>query len=152
MNQRLSTWTGIAEIVGTAAVVISLAFVIRSIDQNTKAIEAAEANNIWQAWREAALLPVINNSDFAAINAKVLNSEALSDVEQLQWDRYLGGQIDIWAQLFDLRSNDLISEDIWSYWDLGFVRSWDPSHERVWERSREIYDPEFQVYVDSQVR
>jgi len=153
MNQRLSDWSSIADIIGTAAVVISLVFVIRSIDQNTRAIEAAEANNIWQAWREAALLPVINNSEFAEINQKVLSSQPLSDAEQLQWDRYVGGQIDIWAQLYDLRSNGLISEDIWSYWDYGFVRAWDDSgYERIWERNREIYAPEFQTYVDSQIQ
>ena len=42
-------WASIAEVVGTIAVVISLVFVVLSIKQNTRAIEAAEMNNIWAA-------------------------------------------------------------------------------------------------------
>ncbi len=42
------------------AVIVSLGFVVKSIDQNTKAIEAAEANNIWEVWREVAVLPALH--------------------------------------------------------------------------------------------
>ena len=62
-------WAAIAEIAGTVVVIVSLLFVIQSIDQNTKAIEAAEANNIWAAWREVGIMPVINNPEFAAVYA-----------------------------------------------------------------------------------
>jgi hypothetical protein len=149
MNRKISDWASVAEIIGTVAVVVSLVFVVRSIDQNTKAIEAAEANNIWQAWRETAQLPVINNADFAAINSKVLNSQPLTDVEQIRWDKHMSAQIDIWAQLFDLQRNDLISQELWKYWDDGFVQDWGAGHESIWQRIRGAYDPDFQAHVES---
>ncbi len=93
-NSSVKKWTTIAEIAGTVAVIVSVSFVIRSIDQNTRAIEAAEANNIWEAWREVHVLPVINNPEFAAIYAKVRDSENLSATEQIQWNRYQAGVSD----------------------------------------------------------
>ena len=152
MKRHLSDWASVAEIIGTIAVVISLVFVIKSIDQNTKAVEAAEANNIWQAWRETAQLPLVNDPSFAAINAKVESSQPLTNVEQIRWDTFIAAQIDIWAQLFDLQRNGLISQNIWSYWDVGFVQAWSDGHSRVWRKNRGIYDPSFQSYVESNIQ
>ena len=152
MSPKVSEWASVAEIIGTVAVVISLVFVVRSIDQNTRAIEAAEANNVWQAWREVAQLPVIGNADFAKINAKALNSQPLTNVEQIRWDRYMAAQIDIWAQLFDLRSSDLISQGLWNYWDRGFAQAWGAEHESIWQKIRGAYDPDFQAHVESNLR
>ena len=149
-NRSVKKWAAIAEIAGTVAVIVSLVFVIRSIDQNTKAIEAAEANNIWAAWREVGILPAINNPDFAAVLAKVKDSESLSAVEQIQWDRYQAGQFDIWAQLFDLYRDGLISQEKWSYWDNGYWRAWQRNEiGQTWESSAEVYDPDFQQYINS---
>lgn len=149
MSRKVSDWASVAEIIGTVAVIVSLVFVIRSIDQNTKAVEAAEANNIWQAWRQTAQLPVVENADFAAIHAKVLNSQSLAEVEQIRWDRYMAAQIDIWAQLFDLHSNDLISQDLWNYWDHGFVQAWGAQHKAIWQKVRGAYRPDFQAHIES---
>ncbi len=149
-NSSVKKWAAIAEIVGTVAVVVSLAFVVRSIDQNTKAIEAAEANNIWEAWREVAVLPVINNSEFAAVYAKARGSEILSAVEEVQWNRYQAVQFDIWAQLYDLYTDDLISQEKWDYWDDGYWRGWQRKRfAETWERIGPNYDPDFQQYVNS---
>jgi hypothetical protein len=152
MKRHLSDWASVAEITGTIAVVISLVFVVKSIDLNTKAVEAAEANNIWQAWRETAQLPLINDATFAAISAKVRSSQPLTEVEQIRWDTFIAAQIDMWAQLFDLQRNGLISQSIWSYWDVGFIEAWSAGHARVWQRNRGIYDPSFQKYVDSNIQ
>ncbi len=130
--------------------IVSLLFVIQSIDQNTKAIEAAEANNIWAAWREVGIMPVINNPEFAAVYAKVNNSESLSGAEQIQWNVYVGGTIDIWAQLFDLYRDGLISQEKWKYWDDGYWIIWQQNRiGQVWDRSAQMYDPDFQQYINS---
>ncbi len=149
-NSSVKKWAAIAEIAGTVIVIVSLLFVIKSIDQNTKAIEAVEANNIWAAWREVAILPVINNPEFAAVYVKINDSEGLSDAEQIQWDFYMGAQIDIWAQLFDLYKDGLISQEKWEYWDNGYWIVW--QRNRIgehWDGSAEMYDPDFQQYINS---
>jgi len=140
----------IAEIAGTVAVIVSLGFVVRSIDQNTKAIEVAESNNICAAWREVGILSAIDNPDFAAVLAKVRNSESLSDVEQIQWDRYQAGGFDIWAQLFDLYKDGLISQEKWEYWDGGYCRIWQRNqYDQAWDQVAGAYDPDYQQYINS---
>jgi len=152
MKKKLSDWASIAEIIGTLAIVVSLLLVVRSVDQNSRVIAAGEANNIWQAWRQVAVLPIISGGELAAVKSKVLNSESLSNVEEVQWDAYLSGQIDIFAQLFDRHNSGLISPDYWSYWDNGFWVDWDENDfARIYESNREYFDPAFREYVDTQV-
>ncbi len=149
-NKNVKKWASIAEIAGTVAVIISLAFVVQSIDQNTKAIEAAESNNIWAAWREVGVLPIINNPEFAAVYAKARNSEDLSVAEQVQWNMYRGAQFDIWAQLFDLYKDDLMSQEKWDYWDNGYWSVWEQNRlGETWESAAEMFDPDFQQHVNS---
>ncbi len=149
-NSSVKKWAAIAEIAGTVAVIVSLAFVVKSIDQNTRAIEAAEANNIWEAWREVTILPVMNNPEFAAVLAKVRDSVNLSVTEQIRWNRYQSAQFDIWAQLFDLYKDDLISQEKWGYWDDGYWRGWQKNRfSETWERIGPMYDPDFRQHINS---
>lgn len=84
MKLKLSDWASIAEIIGTVAVVFSLLLVARSVDQNTRVVESVEASKIWEAWRDVVVLPVIAGGELADVHAKVSNSQALSDSEQIQ--------------------------------------------------------------------
>lgn len=88
-------------------------------------------------------LPVINDSEFAAIAVKVNSAQSLTDVEQIQWDRYVSAQLDIRAQLFDLHTNDLVSGDLWSYWDYAFSQGWNSGHEGIWQENRFGYHAVF---------
>lgn len=150
-NTRIKDWASIAEIVGTLAVVVSLLFLILSIQQNTRAIEAAEMNNIWDAWREASILPIVNNPEFALIRNKVNESRPLTAPEKIQWHAYQTGRIDIWAQLFDLHAEGIISDEKWRYWDEGYWRSWDSArYEEFWSLDEGAeYHPAFRQYVNS---
>jgi len=149
MMDRINQWL---MLIANAGVLAGIGFLAIEIQQNTAAIEAAEANNIWQAWRETVHLSVINNADFASVRAKAQSSQPFSDAEQIQWDSYMAAQIDIWAQLFDLQSNHLISQELWGYWDDGFMHAWGDHHERVWQRIRGAYNHDFQAHVDSSLR
>ncbi len=56
----------------------------------------------------------------------------------------------IWAQLFDLYTDGLISQEAWDYWDAGYRRVWKHYRlERTWEMSGENYDPGFQRHIGS---
>ena len=149
-DSRIRNWAAIAEMVGTVAIVGSLFCVIVSIRQNTRAVEAAEMNNIWDAWREASILPVVENPELAAIRNKVNQLESLSALEQIQWNSYQAGRIDIWAQLFDLYSDGIISEEKWHYWNEGYWRSWHSAgYENSWSLDNGAeYDLAFRQYVN----
>ena len=152
MKPRLSEWASIAEIIGTVAVVVSLLFVVRSVDQNTRVIESAEASKIWDAWRSVAVLPVMTDGELATIAAKVASSESLSAAEKLQWNRYLAAQIDVWAQLYDSYAHGLIGSDYWAYWNSGFWRLWvENGYNDIFQSRRDFYDPSFRNYIDQQL-
>ena len=152
MKLKLAEWANISEIVGTLAVVVSLLLLVRSVDQNTKVITASEANNIWDSWRQIAVLPVLNNAQLADVSSKVLDSQELSIAEQRQWDVYLSAQIDLFAQLFERRNSGLISAEYWDYWENGFWSDWKiRDFARIYEGSRDYYSDAFKNYIDSQI-
>ena len=113
IEEKVRTWAALAEIVGTVAVIISLVFVIRSIDQNTKAIEATAMDNINAAWRESVLTTTLNNSPFAATIAKARGGDPLSPGEQVQWSTYMAAKLDIWSQMHDLYESGIVSQENW---------------------------------------
>ena len=147
---KVRDWAAYAEIIGTVAVVISLVFVVQSIDQNTRAVEAAEMNNIYAGWREAVIVPVLNDPDLADTIAKARAGDALTPGEQIRWDIFVGGKMDNWSQLFNLHENGVISTEVWQGWDGGFWVHWDRDEmASAWARNREIYGEAFRQHIDT---
>ncbi len=122
---KVRDWAAYAEIIGTVAIVISLVFVVQSIDQNTTAIQAAQMNNIYTGWREAVQVPILNDPDLADTIAKARAGDALTPGEQIRWGTFVGGKLDNWSQIFNLHENGLISTEVWQSWDGGFWVHWD---------------------------
>ena len=91
---KVRDWAAYAEIIGTVAIVISLVFVVQSIDQNTRAVEAAQMNNIYAGWREAVIVPILNDPDLADTIAKARTGDALTPGEQIRWDMFVAGKMD----------------------------------------------------------
>lgn len=80
----LSEWASLAEVVGAAAVVVSLIFVGVQVRENTREMPAANRQQLvgraHQATNSFALDPGLS-----AILAKVQNSESLTDAEAVQY-------------------------------------------------------------------
>ena len=150
IKEEIRTWAALAEIVGTVAVIISLVFVIRSIDQNTKAIEATAMDNIGAAWRESVFTTTLNDSALAETIAKARVGEPLSPGEQVQWSTYMAAKLDIWSQMYGLQESGIVSQSSWESWDNGFWVHWDrdqmASH---WATNREIYSEPFRQHIDT---
>ncbi len=147
---KVRDWAAYAEIIGTVAVVISLVFVVQSIDQNTRAIEAAEMNNIYAGWREAVQIPILNDLDLADTIAKARAGDALTPGEQIRWDTFVSGKMDNWGQIFNLHENGLISTEVWQNWDRGFWVHWDRDKMASrWASNREIYGETFRQHIDN---
>jgi hypothetical protein len=152
MKLKLAEWASVSEIIAAVAVVVSLLLLVRSVDENTEVITASEANNIWESWRQIAVLPVLNNPQLAEVHSKVLESQPLSSMEQRQYDVYLAAQIDLFAQLFERRNSGLVSEEYWGYWEHGFWADWEVRNfARIYEGNRDYYSADFVEYVDSEV-
>lgn len=150
---RIGKWAAYAEIGGTIAVVISLMFVVKSVDQNTKAIEAAEMNNIYSAYREIRHLPILTNAELARTIVRARSREDLSDVEQLQWNVFREGQLDNWSQLHALFQNNLISQEMWEGWDNSYWLQWHTNDMgNHWASVQEGYRGEFGRHINNRLQ
>jgi hypothetical protein len=147
---KVRDWAAYAEIIGTVAVVISLVFVVQSIDQNTRAVEAAEMNNIYAGWREAVIVPILHDPDLADTIAKARAGDALTPGEQIRWAAFVGGKMDIWSQMFGLHQDGVISTEAWQEWEGGFWAHWDIDQmASTWARHRGMYGEAFRQYIDT---
>ncbi len=148
---KVRDWAAIAEIMGSVAVVISLVFVVKSINQNTKAIEASEINNIYGGWREVAQVPILNDPDIADTIAKARATGALTPGEQIRWAAFVGGKMDIWSQMFGLHQDGVISTKAWQEWEGGFWAHWEIDQmASTWASRREFYGETFRQYIDTE--
>ncbi len=150
IEEKVRTWAALAEIVGTVAVIISLVFVVQSIDQNTRAVEAAQMNNIYTGWREAVQVPILSDPVLADTIAKARAGDALTPGEQIRWDIFVGGKMDNWSQMFNLHENGVISTEVWQMWNVGFWVHWDRDEmASKWATNREIYGEAFRQHIDT---
>ena len=152
-TSNIKDWAAYAEIVASAAVVISLLFVVQSINQNTKAIEAAEMNNINTGWRDVVQVSILSDPELAETIAKARAGDALTPGEQIRWDTLVSAKMDIWAQLFDLHQNGVISTEAWQGYEGGFWVHWKADEiASTWTSRREIYSEAFRQYIDAESR
>jgi len=71
-KRNLAEWAAVSEIIGTLGVVISLLFVGFNINQNTRVMQAANDNLLYEM-QDAILNSVVESSDFASIYQRHLN-------------------------------------------------------------------------------
>jgi hypothetical protein len=145
----LSDWAALAEIVGTAAVVISLLFVAYSIKRNTDEMETSNSNFLYQLDAQIGG-DLSRDVRLATMLLKMEQKEDLTDVEKIQYvalqERYLGLLEIAWTQY---KSGSLAFID-WRDWDKylsdyvtdGLPKEW-------WIEMRSRYKPEFAEHVDS---
>ena len=144
----LSDWAAIAEISGTVAVVVSLAFVVHSINLNTKAMQANTDNFIY-GLQDSNLALTAGNSGFAPILLKALENETLSPIEQLKLDTQLSRVVNLWELAFSRHQEGLMAEHTWETWNKSatdtFLRFMD---REMWEENKGIANDDFAAHVD----
>ena len=148
---KLGDYAAIAEVIGTAGVIVSLVFVAFSINSNTEEARASQTNYIFDASREIELA-VATDHDWSRIVVKGRNrSQPLSETEQFRYDAYLVANIDLWDWMADRHRDALMSDVNLDGWERYFV-GWTKSHisESDWQRLRWQFDgdPIAQVVQD----
>jgi hypothetical protein len=146
---NLSDWAALAEIIASAAVVISLLLVAYSIRRNTAEIELSNSNFLYQLDTQIGA-DVSLNATLATIIHKVKQKESLTGAEKIQYvalqERYLSVLEVAWTQ----HGSGSLSDIDWRDWDKylsdmftgGLPDEW-------WLEIRSGYKPEFAEHVDS---
>ena len=147
---KIETTAQVAEIIAAFAVVISLVYVGLEIRQNTEAIQSANQQsglalgNEWDSW--------LRDQTFASLYVESSKDlSALSAVQQLQLDKFIGQGLNLWEFAFYSHREGLMDDEPWEGWDRFFRREaqgrkvW----RLLWESKRDSYGESFQAHVDS---
>ncbi len=149
MNQKLSDWASIAEIVGAIAIVISLVYVGIQVNDSTRAVMSASANDVAglvQGWYlEVGSDPVASK----VMADGMTDPESFSREDRLQFifmmhSLFLSFQNGWYLAsegTLDLELRDTITNAI-----LG-VRE-QPGMNLYWAQRKALFKPDFQEYVD----
>lgn len=149
--RNVTEWAAIAELVGTAAVIVSLVFVGYSVRQNTAALQGATENLIFE--RHTALsMQFMLDPTLAEILVKMRGEDPhLSDVEALRWEKYQLNLLDIWALAFNRHENELLADSEWTAWDRYFIETFSRQAEAIgeqrWKELAYAYDADFWAHV-----
>lgn len=147
---KIETSAQVAEIIAAFAVVISLIYVGLEIQQNTDAIRLANQQsglalgNEWDSWlrdRTFASLYIEGSEDHSALSA----------VQQLQLDKFIGQGLNIWEFAFYSHRDGLMNDEPWEGWDRFFKREVQAGEawRLLWESKRDSYGESFQAHVDA---
>ncbi len=155
MAQRsLSEWASIGEIIGTIAVVVSLVFVVYSINQNTDALHGSNENLIFET-HMALANQIVADPTLAQIVDKLRRSEDLSEVERIRWETYQLNLLDIWALAYMRHQTDLLADRHWQAWDDYFSQTFAEGDPRVsrtrWAELEYGFDAGFWRHVRDRV-
>lgn len=116
----LRDWAAVAEIAGTIAVVVSLIFVIHSVNQNTQELQNANLNHVYDRY-DNLNSDIAASPDLAALYAKkVLKIENL-EAGDAQILALMRRELNQWEQYYSWHSGGLLSESDWQDWD-GYFR------------------------------
>lgn len=144
----VTEWAAIAEIVGTAAVIVSLLLVVHSLNMNTKAIQATNDNFIYEL-QDAHLDTIIASSELSAITKKAFEKKELDELEAFRWMLYLGRFMNLWEIIYTRHEDGLMDDDAWETWNRSAIGTFNNlvSTER-WEQSRGSANINFRKHVD----
>ena len=113
----LSQWASVAEIGGTVAVVISLIFVVISLERNTAALSAENADDLYDAFRQIELV-VLNNSELANITVRgASDPDSLSQAETEIYKMWATQYLDLWERTLVREKEGLIQPGTLEGWD-----------------------------------
>jgi hypothetical protein len=148
---QLTEWAAIGELLGTAAVIVSLLFLAYSVGQNTEAVHGSMENLLFE--RHAALQNnFITDPAMADIYARMQSGDAeLTVVESVRWQTYQTNLLDIWAFAYMRHEGSLLGEREWHNWDDYFAYVFAHGPERLsaedWRRMTYGFDPQFWAHV-----
>lgn len=147
----LSEWAALGDVVASVAVVVSLVFVVYSINQNTRAIQAANETTLWEMHGTLANLVIADPSMAEILTRRATNRDSLNQVQQLRYETYELNLLDVWAIAHSRNERDLLSDAQWQAWDAYFAEifSSGPRHmpRHRWEELSYGYEASFWNHV-----
>lgn len=130
------------------AVIVSLAFVVRSVDQNTEALRNTNLNHVYDR------LDSLNSDIGTHPRLAVTYAARVFDLNGLEADEALflvtmRRELNQWEQYFDWHQDRLLDEEDWENWDAYYETLFATAFpEEWWQSMRQYYNSAFSSHVD----
>jgi len=145
---KLEKWALVAEIIGGAAIVISLMVLVFEVRGNTAAIEAQTATTWLESERGRRYPLIVNEGGLTELVLKRVRGGTLTEVERMQVARYFTDEIRTYEWLFrEVQAGRLPAERL-------NLRAWQEFSGRLqvtFEDIRNTLDPGFVEYWEENV-
>ncbi len=149
----LSEWSSLAEVIASVAVVISLGFVVYSINHNSHILQATNDSLIFEI-QDSIMDQMVGDPNLASIRLRLEHGEKITAAEAKQWEWHMWRWISAWELAFNRHEDDLMADDQWESWDRAFqMILLDPNTgypEELWQAGRSAFGLSFSVHVDSE--
>ena len=148
-KMNLSEWASAAEIIGAFAVVISLIFVVSSVDRNTAAITSQVGDASYEAIRDLNLNLLNNEELFDITTRAAADLDSLDQIELQKYKIWLHIYLDLWERFYDWDNSGVIKNnpsgwnDYFSAWTRRYVTR------ELWDDIKwQFTDPGFNEQVE----
>ena len=100
MNQKLSDWANISQIISGVAIVVTIVVLIVEVRTNTEMLQTQTISDIYAVHRERNARLIENQGGIADIRIKVEEGDSLTRVEEYRYRLFLRDQLDEWEYQF----------------------------------------------------
>lgn len=111
----LKEWAAVAEIVGTAGIIVSLLFVANSINRNTELVQSAHSTLIYEL-SASAVDEQIEDGDYAIFSAKRSYGLEFRDENEAKTLYSLTRFLTHWELLISRHGDGLVGDDEYLSW------------------------------------
>jgi hypothetical protein len=144
---NLQNWAAIAEIVGTVAIIVSLIFVVHGLNQNTKALQAANLNQIYER-SDSLNSDLASSPELASLYVKkVFGVEGLT-AEEAQFAIVMRRDLNQWEQFWHWHRDGVVGDELWEDWAYYAEYLSNNFRRELWLGIRRYYHPDFALRVD----
>jgi len=136
---------------GTLAVVISLFFVVHSINRNTAVMQVTNENFLYEL-TDASLISVVSDPGLSSIYVKSGENVELSEIEKRRIEAQFTRFMNRWNLAFDRYQDGMFAPDKWHVWNASYESSVDKQYLREqWADWKIGWGDEFVAHVESVV-
>jgi len=144
----LRDWSAIAEIVGTVAIIVSLIFVVHGLNQNTKALQVANLNQIYDR-SDSLNSDLASSPELASLYVEKVFGVAGLTAEEAQFAVMMRRELNQWEEFWYWYRDGVVSEDLWEEWDAYYVEHLSNNFPKeLWNGIRKYYHSDFALRVD----
>ncbi len=111
----LTEWAAVAEIVGTAGVIVSLLFIVYSINRNTELVQSAHSTLMYEL-NASTTDEQIEDGDYAIFSAKRSFGLEFQDKNEAKFLYSLIRDLTHWEFVIYRHSDGLVDDDVYLEW------------------------------------